>query len=449
MTKNEIYSALMQMRAENEAAATKLPEATDITRFTHLVRRVNGLDVWTDAINAAINECSCVVIPPRDEPYYIDGSIVVCSDRLIDATGAHIKLLETSNNVIMHNKSIANGTLAPITLAPDRNITVRGGIWEEAPRSTRIGGKIEGFGGVATSFYFGNIQGLTLTDCTFVNASCFSVQVGNITNGVFERLYFKNGIADGLHVSGNCRNIYIYDLSGTVGDDLLALNMYDWLNSSVNFGPTSCLWAEKLTLSPQSPYKALRILPGTYYYADGSSIDCSLTDCVIKNVRGVSTYKFYFQTPAYDFEHELPEPGTAGTVDNVYFEDIVADLTGPIDRLDNYVNSDPVTGTIAVFELGSEIGKLYLNNIDVTLHRDEYPESYLLSIGPKTSRIGNKEVFNPDAVSFIKRLTLSNVRINGQAVSSADGVVREIVFDDLYGDGKSSGKGTVEKLIVE
>jgi hypothetical protein len=42
--------------------------------------------------------------------------------------------------------------------------------------------------------------------------------------------------------------------------------MYDWQNSSVNFGPMHTVLCEDLVLSADSRYKALRIEPGMYRY---------------------------------------------------------------------------------------------------------------------------------------------------------------------------------------
>jgi len=331
---------------------------------------------------------------------------------------------------------------------------VCGGTWAESHK-IKAGygksGKLDDeytYRGVSSCFYFGNMEGLNLLDLHFVRAGGFSVQVGNVSNAVFENIEFTGCFADGLHINGNSENIYAYNIRGEVGDDLVALNMYDWLNSSVNFGPTKCIWIEKLDQFESSIYKSLRILPGTYTFGDGSVVDCSLTDAVIKNVRGIKTFKLYFQSRAYRYEFEEPEPGSLGSADNIYFEDIKADLT-PIDMFPEYADSHPVKGTCAVFELGSNIGNVYFENIDITLHRDEYPLSYIVCIGPKSARNDNFEYFNPDVSSHAEKLEFSTIRVNGEIVTDIGEFVRQIVFDDIYSDGKSSGKGSIDKIILK
>ena len=261
------------------------------------------------------------------------------------------------------------------------------------------------------------------------HCGAFAVQAGNLKNGVFEDVTFEHCFADGLHLNGNTDTVWIRDVRGYVGDDLVALNMYDWQDSSVNFGPTRTVWCENLTLSPESPYKALRIEPGVYYYDDGTSVDCSLHDAVFKNVRGVNTFKLYYQTPAY-LVSESPERGGVGSGGDLYFEDIEIDLAAPIDRLPDYVNSDPVTGSFAAFELGSNLESVTLRNVRVRLHRDRYPMSFLVCAGPKSCRVGEKEIFDPYLSSETKRLVLEDITIDGEHPEDVAPYVREIAFDD-------------------
>ncbi len=101
--------------------------------------------------------------------------------------------------------------------------------------------------------------------------------------------------------------------------------MYDRQNSSVNWGPLKNALVENIDLSPNSRYKALRIQPGIYYYDNGSQVDCSINNVIIKNVKGINTFKLYYQTPMYKIE-TTPEKGDAGSGDNIFLENIDIDL---------------------------------------------------------------------------------------------------------------------------
>ena len=119
-----------------------------------------------------------------------------------------------------------------------------------------------------------------------------------------------------------------------------------------------------------------------------------------------------------------------GSGGDLYFEDIEIDLAAPIDRLPDYVNSDPVTGSFAAFELGSNLESLTLRNVRVRLHRDRYPMSFLVCAGPKSCRVGEKEIFDPYLSSETKRLVLEDITIDGEHPEDVAPYVREIAFDD-------------------
>ncbi len=443
------------MKEDNKKLISELKTICSVMDFAELVRVEGTVKIWTEAFQAALDSYEIITIPASGEPYYIDKSLIVPSNRHIEVQeGAVIRQVSGVRVLLLRNSNVADGTHMPIECGNENyNISINGGIWEEC-RSEQGGCGKSGmydenrsFYGVTTCMLFNNMENLTLTNMTFIHAGGYAVQVGNVKNAVFENIKFVGCFSDGLHINGNTENVFAVSLSGQVGDDIFALNMYDWQNSSVNFGPIKNVWCENIRLSEDSRYKALRILPGTYYYDDGSSVDCSLNNAVIKNVRGVKTIKMYFQTQVYKFETEEPEKGDAGTGDNIYFDDIVIDLDSPVDALPEYLNSDPIKGSIAGFELGSNIGNLYFENIDVTLHRDKFPMSFFACIGPKSSRTETVECFNPDMSSSIDKIELKNIRINGKKPTDIKEYINEIKFDDIYRDGKSSGEGVIHKIV--
>jgi len=455
-----IYAALAKMKEENLAAIETLTDTVSLTDYRSLTRQSDYGTIWTEALQTALREHQRVIIPPAEDLYWIDDTVTIPSDRHIEAAGATIRLTPGCEVLMLRNEHTEDGTHAPISTAHrDHNISIHGGRWEES--NTRRGGygkssrythfgedndRARPFFGVSTCLLFNNITGLTLTDMTFCHTAGFSVQTGDLTNGVFENIHFDECFADGLHLNGNSENLYIKNISGEVGDDLVALNMYDWQNSSVNFGPTRNVLCDGLDLAPSSPYKALRIEPGIYTYDDGSTTDCGLFNAIIKNVRGIATFKMYFQTPAYTIG-TAPERGGVGSSDNLFFENITVDLAGPIDRFAEYMQSDPIRGTFAAFELGSHIGYVSFENIDLTLYKDRFPLSCLVCIGPKSVRSCDREVFDPYLTSHVGTVELKNIRINGEPVCGDNSLIRTIAFEDINADGNSTGCGTVKEIL--
>ena len=460
-TQEQIRRALTEMKQQQEHRSAQLTDGCSLLDYAHRTRRgvQNGTEVtvWTDALQQAVNDHEIVRIPAAVEPYYMDGTVVIPSNRRIEAAdGAEICQMAGVQVLLLRNEHTQDGTHMPVSGKDrDENITIIGGRWEESYRA-RAGygrsGKYDeqrSFYGVSTCMLFNNITGVMLKNMTFAHTAGFSVQMGDISDVVIEEITFCECYADGIHLNGNTERVWIHGLSGSTGDDLLALNMYDWLDSSVNFGPGRMIWAEGLNASPDSRYKALRIEPGMYYYADGTSVDCGLYDMVIRQIRGVRNIKLYLQTPPYDIAAKNPERSGVGSADNLFFEDMELNLDYPADHFGPYKAKDPVRGRFGAFEVGANIGRLTLKNIRLTLYPDRQPLSCLMTVGPKSTPLNGREIFDPYVSCRLDTLVLSGVTVNGLPVTEQEKYVQEIVFDDLYGDGFSSGRGEVGEIILD
>ena len=449
--RDQIYTSSEQMKTKNLMKIAALKDCVSVTDYSHLVKD----NIWTAAFQQAIDEHEWITIPAGKTPYLIDDSLILPSNRHIEAEeGAVIRQAKGVKVLLLRNKHVVDGTHFPEdpSVPADTNISINGGRWEES-WTERLGYGQSGMFdqersmyGVSTCMLFSNAENITLTNLTFCHTAGFSAQFGNVKNLVCENIRFEECFADGLHITGNTENVLLRRISGQVGDDLVALNMYDWLNSSINFGPLKNVFCEDLTLSPDSPYKALRIQPGYYRYDDGSEVDCSVNKVVIRRVKGIKTYKMYLQTPPIPIGGDR-EYGIVGSGDHIFFEDIEADLDSPIDHLPDYMNSDPVTGSFAVFEINANLGNVVLDNINVRLPRDQYPYSYVLCAGPKSIRLNDREIFDPEHSSEIQEISVRNLTVNGVSISDPVPYIREIVFDDLYGDA-IYGKGKIHKISV-
>ncbi len=454
----------LQGSAEAFPAAVSLLDYKDLcVPASHGNRTVSS---WSDALETALQEHDHIYIPASTEPYFFHRTVVIPSCRYLECDpDATLALTYPAKTVLFRNAHIVDGTHIPEDaqdIPRDHDIYLTGGRFVD-PHLSRAGygssgmldpeGYTSRFHGVSTMLFFNHTDRLYIARATFVHCAAFAVQCGDIVDAAFCDIAFEGCFADGIHIGGNCRNLCIRAIRGTVGDDLVALNLYDWQNSSVNFGPMDSVWCENLRQSPESPYKAMRIEPGIYRYDDGSTVDCALTNAVIENVRGVRTFKLYFQTPRYFVKREEPESGVPGSGDWLYFRDIDVDLSTPIDRLPDYENSDPTTGTIAAFEVGANIGHMTLADIRLTLHRDKYPYSYLIAVGPKSVRLDRgtpeeSEIFDPQITCTVRELTLQNIEINGERLllSSIAPYIREIRFDDVYNDATATGHGEIESV---
>ena len=449
-TKPQIIAAAASAAEKCKLIASSISDACSLDDYSSLVRRdVDGREIWTDALRRAVSEHNTVVIPPRYLPYYIDGQIVLSSLTRIVAHGATIIQTPDCKLLMLRNASAADGTHKPVSGRRDCGIFIEGGRWEES--RTRRGGygtsgmfdESRSFYGVSSLFYFSNLDCLSIIGATFAHTAGFAVQVGDVSDCVFEDIAFDSCYADGLHINGGTKRCLCRNISGEVGDDLVALNAYDWQNSSVNFGKIEDVWCENLDLAESSPYKAMRLETGIYRYDDASRVDCAIDGAVIRHVRGIRTFKLYFQTPRYKIG-ETPEWGEVGSASSLYFDDVTVDLAAPLDGFDEFTKSDPVRGSFAAFELGANIGLLSLENIDLKLYQDKFPYSYLVCCGPKSVRVDVYEIFDPYLSSETKRLVMQGIIVNGLRINSTDDLVREIEFYDVNCDGNSTGRGKID-----
>ena len=295
---------------------------------------------------------------------------------------------------------------------------------------------------------FNNLDHLTITDITFSHVSSFCVQVGDIVDGVFENFFFISCYADGLHINGNSENLYIRNFSGHVGDDLVALNMYDWLGSSINYGPANYVFCENIHSPAESHAKAMRLQPGIFIYRDGTAIDCSLTNMYFRNLSGIFEYKLYFQSPPYRLGSK-PEGGGVGTANNLFFENVDIIAQRP-----SYPDDVPETGNFGMFFLNSNIGYISLENIHYTTQGNESDQTYLVAIGPMTMTWQRKdrvvvETFDPYISSIVDTLNLTNIFVNGERATTIDRLIKVIQFNDVNHDGFSSGKGCVNHIFLD
>lgn len=440
--KAKIIELAQKMRECLLEKRKNLKDSVNLLEYKGLVKEN---EIWTAALQKAVNEHEIIYIPAGE--YWIDDTIILPSNRMILADeNAVIKKVKGMNVLMLRNSMTKDG-------GTNHDIFISGGCWaeSEARNSTRCGlyDKQGNFEGVSAGMFFQHVENLYIENVKISQIGGFGIQVSHLTNGCFKNLLFDQTEADGLHINGFSENIFAENIRGMVGDDLVALNAYDWPQSSVAFGPIKNVFCDKLEVFPESRYKAFRILPGKYFFKDGSVSECSIHNVVIRNVKGIDTYKFYFQTPRYQLG-EAPAAGEPGCCGNLYFENIEIASVEPVDKLPEYLESDPVKGSIAGFELGANIEQISFENVSVQLDREKYPMSFFLCIGPKSVRMENAEIFDPYISSTAQRVILKNIFVNGQKVTkeTLKEVVHEIVFDDIYQEGAEKTFGKIEEILL-
>lgn len=452
--KKTLRAELDAMSTENERKISTLTKTAGITEYEEYTKEVNGLKIWTEAFNRALSENETVTVPGGT--YYIDASIIMHSNNAIKAApDAVIKKAPGMKLLMLRNENVIDETKMPAGgVRKDVNISVEGGIWDGSAIKRGIYGGADGDGlfdsedsmnGIYTSMLFSGAECVTVKNLKFLNSPGFSLQTGNAKNLYFCNIEFCGCFADGLHINGNTENVLAEHIRGQVGDDIVALNMYDWDNSSINFGPMKNVWCEDVELYEDGEYKAIRIQPGVYQFADGSEVSCDADRIVLKNIRGINNFKLYLQTNVYDLaKPDIRKPGRGS---DIFFEDIAVSLDKPIDELPPYMNSDPVCGAIAGFEFGAQLESVHFENIRLTTYPEKYPYSYLATVGPKSCLLeGHLEVFDPYLTTEVENLYLKDIYVNGEKNDEPEKYIREICFDNIYDSPYASGSGKIKNI---
>jgi len=311
-----------------------------------------------------------------------------------------------------------------VCVPADENICIEGGRWEES-RDHRQGYGASGcfdenhsMPGVTTCILLSNVKNICVRDLEMAHNAGFSIQIGNAERVLVENIHFDRCYADGVHLNGKVYDVLVREISGYVGDDLVALNPYDWDNSGINFGPAERVLIDGVFSDADSPYKAIRIQPGVYLYPEGGESDCFINDMCMRRVTGIKGYKLYLQTPRY---LDSPDhPARVGRCGNLYFDDLDIDLDGQIDwNLYETIRHSAGYNIFGAFEICSDIGRAEFENIRLTLHEQEYPASCLVSVGPKSVSVPTGdgkyyEIFDPYASCRVEKLVFKNVQVNGQ-----------------------------------
>ncbi|MCC6580549.1 MAG: hypothetical protein IT440_08915 [Phycisphaeraceae bacterium] len=404
------YAHLAQRRTWRQAwdaASRSLGQPHDVTGM-----------VWSDAIERCLNEHGSVMIPRMAEPIYIDRSIVLRSgNRLVADAEAEIRLIQGKIGIcLVRNAGVVFSQTGPVQWCEgaDEGILIEGGIWSDQRNEGRGQGGAydldDSMLGARGMFLLHNITNLVVRNVAFRDCSTFAIQCGNAKDFVIESIHFDE-TADGVHIEGPSSHGIIRHIAGKTNDDAVALNAWDWAESSLTFGPITDMLVEDVELQPGYRWSELRILPGTKIFPDGQTIDCDIRRCVYRNIRGAHTIKMYDQPNLGKPELDYADP--IGRMSDMFFRDIVVDGMDPAKHYDPY--------TDGVFDICANVENLSIHNVRFNFtpgvaSKDNLPQ-YLVSVGPKaltwprgqSPEEGWKEVFNPNANPVVAGLTVGNV----------------------------------------
>ena len=401
-------------------ASTEGCDFVDVTKYAHLA---DG-DVWTAAIQAAVDENDYVFIPDMGKTIYLDNPIYLGSNKHIKVEGMQkIALVAGTNTCMLRNKNIISGRDRAVTLSnPDTDISVEGGFWTVTGNHKLRADKEDSIFGAWSVFIFSNVERITIKNLKIHDSHSYSVQICNCRDFYISDIEFVEAHRDGIHLNGPARYGIIQNLKGRdMGDDMVAFNAWDWNNSALCFGELSYI----ITRNLDSEDNEFRILPGEKLYDESENLDCDIYNCCFENIRGVYTFKLYGQPNISNAISKTNDvTGKLGDIYNLYFDNIVF----PKIRTSG-LNALPVDG---MFEICANCKDIYINGVTM----ETEPESMvgdgikLIKVGPLSATWTNGsdnpedwgEVFYPDAICEADGIYLSDVAFvkDGKRVNTTD-----------------------------
>lgn len=421
MQKSEILSRIRQVTHNGEWHIMKEP-------------------INDQTINEALKTYHNVKIPNIGKRIVLYNPIILSSDNhLIVDEKQVIMQAKGTYTCLMRNESIQDGAQGTTDVTKrDRNISVEGGIWNFRPKDRCYTDKEKSMIGSNGGVIFSGVEQISLKNMRIFdseacgvgeNDASYGLQIGDCKHFCVENIDFEGNGRDGVHLNGPAEYGYIRHIRGEkMGDDMVALNAWDWNNAALTFGTIQKVVVEDV----KGPGNELRLLPGQKIYDDGTKVDCDICDCVLQNISGAYTFKMYAQPNILNAEIGTKDvSGTVGKMERIMFKDICFAKVTPAG-----FHGLPVK---SLFEICSDCSEVYIEDVQVsnTLEQCKEMDLRLVNVGPLSAVWKNGsddpadwgEVFDPDAICTLDNLYLKNISFQGIQVTDTKELVREVKME--------------------
>lgn len=376
-------------------------------------RKVQG-KIWNEAIQAAIDKDNVVHLPRRDQPYYLDGPVILKSGQKLTADpDAEIRLMPGTNTCMLRNEHLVGFADLPVPedTKPDTDITVEGGIWTTLANGLKdnngnqrgSSAKKDPVPGTHGVILLQNVRRVTVRNITVRRSRAFAVHLANVSDFTVDGVTLDRHGRDGVHVNAPASHGLIRRVSGVSHDDTIALNAWDWKNYTPSFGAIHHILIEDVHGSPDGVPSAnsIRLLPGVKRFSDGSTLDCPIHDITVRNITDIRDFKLYDQ-PNLEVGRDKDASAGIGTLRAFVFENLTFNRPGSIQI---HANADGIT------------------ILDVKLSFAPAAGYHLVEIGPQSQTYKRKpddpatwtEIFSPDLDCTVRNLSVSGVRLHEAA----------------------------------
>lgn len=409
-------------------------------------RKVQG-KIWNDAIQTALDKDNAVHLPKRDQPYYLDGPIVLRSGQKLTADpDAEIRLKPGTNTCMVRNENIVGFADQPVPAdtKPDTDITIEGGIWTTLANGMKdsngnhrgASSKKDPVPGTHGVILLHNVRHVTVRNISVRQSRAFAVHLANVNDFTVDGVTLDRHGRDGVHVNAPASHGLIRRVSGVSHDDTVALNAWEWKNYAPSFGAIHHIVIEDVHGSPDGVPSAnsIRMLPGVKRFSDGTTLDCPIHDITVRGITDISDFKLYDQ-PNLEVGRDNDASAAIGSLRDIAFDNLTFNRPGSIQI---HANTDGLTIR------------------DVKLNFPLAADYHLIGLGPKSQTYKHKsddpatwtEIFSTDLNCTVRSLGVSGVRPHGAATDlSMERIVHVIELKPNPDYPKTTPKGGTGKGI--
>ncbi len=426
-----------------------------------LKKATTGYDV-----QKALDEHDNVYIPLLENPIVVDEPIRMSSNKHLKVHKSQVIMQSRDSYMcLLRNENLTNGAFSfPSKENRDKNISVEGGTWHIKTKCRCFTDKEKSVRGSLGAIIFSGVEQLRFTDMTVYDSeicgpagtddSSYAIQISNCKNFIVDHIELEGNNRDGVHINGPVEYGHVYHIRGDkMGDDMVALNAWDWYNSAVSFGPIENLVIEDIVGSGNE----LRLLPGQKLYDGQEPVDCDIRNIVLENLTGLYTVKLYAQPNIDNAIFGINDvSGTVGTIENILFKNITFKQLSAAG-----FHGLPVK---SAFEVCADINNLYFEDISIGNSVSECMDLDLrfMNVGPLSAvwKNGSEnpddwgEVFDPDAICTADEIYMENITFAGEHVTDLDILTREVKmsinpdYPNTTPKG-GTGYGTIKKVYAK
>jgi hypothetical protein len=409
-------------------------------------REVTG-EIWNVAIQTALDKDNAVRLPKRDQPYYLDGPIILKSGQKLTADpDAEIRLKPGTNTCMVRNEHIVGFSDQPVPAdtQPDIDITIEGGIWTTLSNGAKdsngnqrgASSKKDPVPGTHGVILLHNVRHVTVRNVTVRQSRAFAVHLANVNDFTVDGVTLDRHGRDGVHVNAPASHGLIRRVSGVSHDDTVALNAWEWKNYAPSFGAIHHIIIEGVHGAPDDVPSAnsIRLLPGVKRFSDGTTLDCPIHHITVRDITDIRDFKLYDQ-PNLEVGRDNDASTGIGTLHDIVFEKLTFSRPGSIQL---HANTDGLTVC------------------DVKLNFPPATNYHLIELGPKSQTYKPKsddsstwtEIFSPDLDCTLRNLSVSGVRLHEATTDlPVDQVVHVIELKPNPDYPKTTPKGGTGKGI--